>query len=132
MGGDHRSPKRGAARDAPAGRINPRRCAGEALATFEPDEIRKGDEHAMLFGDTADDALPAHDRGRERLAPPLTVLRLAQPARRRRARHDDQLRALEGGDGRGQRVPGVLANQDRGLPTPTRLERPYDFLPTIA
>src|SRR5437899_4829721 len=65
------------------------------------------------------------------VSPPPTVLRLAQPARRRRARHDDQLRALEGGDGRGQRVPGVLANQDRGLPTPTRLERPHAFLPTI-
>src|SRR6185437_13104322 len=61
----------------------------------------------------------------------LAVFVLAQPARGRRTRHNDQLRAFERRDGRRERVPGILANEDGGLPTPTRVERAHAILSPI-
>src|SRR5256712_14200593 len=74
--------------------------------------------HAVLVGDPPHDALPPHHaRGQ-----PGPLLVHARPPRGRGARHDDELRSLERGDRAGERVPRVLADQDRG-PPPARVER---------
>src|SRR5207249_8856394 len=89
------------------------RAARESLPSLEPDEARVDDEHAVLLGDVAHDPLPPHHARRERL--PLS-LRLAGAAGGRGAGEDEELSAVERGDRRRERVPGVLANEYGGAP----------------
>ena len=66
----------------------------------------------MLVRDALEDPLPPHHARRQ----PRPLLVPARAACRRRARHDHQLRTLQRRDRPGDRVPGVLADQDRDPP----------------
>ncbi len=70
------------ARDHSARWIDDGRRAGEPLAAFEPHEVRKRDEDAVLLRNAPDDALPANDRRGQRLALACLILGFAEPARR--------------------------------------------------
>ena len=75
----------------------------------------------MLLGDVADEPVPPCDGGWCRIARP-PFARTLHSARRSGGDDEHHLRAVERGDGAGQRVPRVLTNEQRGTP-PTRVER---------
>ena len=120
--------QRPARQDSPCG-IDDRRRARESLPALEAHQVREGDEYAVLLRDAAHDALPPNDRCRQGLS--FAVFVFAEPSCRRCARHDEQLSAFERGDRRGQGMPCVFANENRGPASPIRLERSDAVLPAI-
>ena len=94
-------------------------AAGKRLSPLESHQLRQGDVDAVLARDVLDDAAPAAQAGRP--AGPAFLARHGA-ARRARARHDDELGAVERREHRREGMPGVLADQDRG-PAPRGIER---------
>jgi hypothetical protein len=84
----------------------------ERLAAFEPRELRHDQVDAMLRGDGLHGSLPP-----ARAAGPQVAIGVGlETASRARPGHDEQLRPIERGDGRHQRVPRVLAHDHGGAP----------------
>ena len=93
------------------------RSAGEGLSAFGADEIHQRHEHAVLLGDVAREALPPLEIGGYR----TFVLARPHSARGRRRQNEYEVGTIERGDGSGEAVPGVLADQHRGA-APARVE----------
>src|SRR6184192_1070043 len=117
--GQHRFLEQRPAQHDVTGRAHHHRASGEPLAALEPHEARERHPHAVLVGHAAQDALPPHYARRE----PDAFLVHSCAACRRRARHDHELGPLERRDRARERVPRVLADQDR-RPAPAGIERP--------
>ena len=95
------------------------RSAGKCLPSLEPHQLREGDEDAVLARDVLDDAAPAAETRRAARA---TVVSWHRPPRGAGTGHDDELGAIQCREHRGERMPDVLADQDR-RPAPGRVER---------
>jgi hypothetical protein len=76
-----------------AARTHQHRRAGEHLAALAPDEVRERHEHAMLFGNVANEALPSRYRSWARNG----VLTRPDTASRSGGGKENQLRIVEGG-----------------------------------
>ena len=113
------SSKSGPSREDVAARTGDERPAGKGLAALEADQLGQRDEDAVLLGDVLHHAAPSA-RG-------WPAGRRCRPsadhaAGRARARDDDELGAIQRREHRRERVPGVLADEDRG-PAPAGVER---------
>ncbi len=123
--GEHRLLEQRPAQHDITGRAHHHRASGEPFATLESHQARERHPHAVLVRHATQDALPPHHARRQ----PDTFLVHPRAACRRRARHDHELGPLERGDRARERVPRVLADQDR-RPPPAGVERP-DLPPAI-
>src|SRR5918999_3480465 len=98
-----------------------RRRTGEHLPPLAPNQVGENDIDPMLVGDVAREPLPASHARRTGGA-----IAAAGPgaACRWRGRHEEDLRAVERSDRRGEAVPYVLANEERRA-APWRIESAY-------
>ena len=94
------------------------RAAGKRLAALEPHQLRQRDVDAVLAGDVLDQPAPA---GQARRAS-RGVVAGDHAAGGAGAGDDDELGAVERREHRGERVPGILADEDR-RPAPAGVER---------
>ncbi len=117
-GRDDRLLENRAAGDDVAPGVRNDRAAWKGLAPLEAHELREGDEDAVLPGDVLDDPSPPGQAGR----PAGGVVGGHDTARRTRAGNDDELSAAERRQHRRERVPRILADQNRGT-SPARVER---------
>ena len=95
-------------------RIDQRRRSGHTFTAFETGETRVDHEHPMFDGVRLQDVAPVRDA--------FEFAAGGEAAARRRARHDEHARALDGSERRHDRMPRVLADQHRHS-AETRVER---------
>src|SRR6185312_10326430 len=95
------------------------RSARKRLSAFVARELNQSHEHAMFLRAIARETLPPMHARR----PAYLLVRLRPRTTRRRCRwNEDDLRAVECRRCSGERVPRILADENRGA-SPTRVER---------
>ncbi len=114
---DDRLPKHRTLNQQVSPRARQDRSARKRLAALETHELRQGDVDAVLPRDILCQPAPARQAG----GPPRRVVPGNHPARWAGAGHDDQLGAIERGQHRRERMPGILTDEYR-CPAPSGIE----------